>query len=392
LIVLAGGDGTFSCAAEAVAEAGLPLGLIPSGTANDLARTLDVPTDLAAACEVIAGGHFRRVDLGVMNGKPFFNVAHIGFGVAVARNQTDDRKKRFGVASYLLSVRDAIAAHEPFWCEIVCDGRRERHRLDQLTVGNGRHYGGGLTISADARIDDGMLDLYAIPPLPWWRALTLLPRLRAGPRRHDRGGLLMRGAEIEVHTEPTLPVDIDGEVEGATPARFSVLPGALRIFTPAASRANIAAEGEVIVLRDPAEAALNAVLMTCDEVAEEHAKAADMLGDGPDADMLRQAARRRRENAAQLRRVVRAHGDLPRAAHGERELVREGLAHIKALLADDRRRGIMADQANSERRLMDMCAAMPGDGDAACRALVAALYEDATATERALRAAAGDPS
>jgi YegS/Rv2252/BmrU family lipid kinase len=243
LIVLAGGDGTFSCAAEAVMEAGLPLGLIPTGTANDLARTLDLPADPAEACAVIAAGHSRRVDLGTLNGKPFFNAAHIGFAVAVARKHTDERKKRFGVAAYLLSVRDAVAAHEPFWCDIVCDGRRECRRLDQLTIGNGRHYGGGLTVSENASIDDGALDLYAIPPLPWWRALALLPRLRAGPRRRDRGVLLMRGAEVEVRTEPALPINVDGEVEGTTPARFGVLPGALTIFAPAASGYGTA-EGE----------------------------------------------------------------------------------------------------------------------------------------------------
>lgn len=233
LVVLAGGDGTLNCAAEALVESGLPFGLIPTGTANDLARTLGIPIDPAEACRIIVEGTRQRIDLGWVEGKLFFNVAHIGFGVAVAEQHTDERKQRFGVAAYLFSIRDALAAHRSFECELACDGETERRRLLQIAIGNGRHYGGGLTVSEDAAIDDGALDLYAVPPLPWWRILLLLPRLRFGPRANDRGILLRRGREIEVRTSRPLSIDTDGEITRSTPARFRVLPGALEVFVPA---------------------------------------------------------------------------------------------------------------------------------------------------------------
>lgn len=388
LIVLAGGDGTFSCAAPAVMASGLPLGLIPTGTANDLARTLGIPFDPVAACAVIAAGRRRRIDLGMQDGTPFFNVAHIGFGVAVAQKHTNRRKRLFGVAAYLFSVRDAFRAHAPFWCEIDCDGRRARHRLDQLAIGNGRHYGGGMTVAADAAIDDGTLDLYAIPPLPWWRVLALLPRLRQGFRPRDTGALLMRGREVAVRTEPPLPISMDGEIVGLTPAHFRVLPKALEVFVPDDAGAAPWALEDVMVLRDPAEAALNEILLACDEAAEEHAYAAGLLGDAPVAETLRQAAQRRRETAAVLRRIVRAHGDLPRAAHGERELVRTGLIQLKAMLAEDRLRAVAADQAVVARRVVEACARLPDDAEAESRTLVAALAAEAGATEQALQALA----
>ena len=233
LVILAGGDGTFNCAAEAMVECGRPLGLIPTGTANDLARTLGIPVDPAEACRIIVAGRRRRIDLGWVEGKLFFNVAHIGLGVAVAELHTDERKRRFGVAAYLFSIRDALATYRPFRCRIVCDGKVERHRLVQLAIGNGRHYGGGLTVSENAVIDDGLLDLYAVPPLPWWRLVLLLPRLRSGPRATDRGILLRHGREIEVRTRRSLPIATDGEItRRATPARFRVVPGALEVFVP----------------------------------------------------------------------------------------------------------------------------------------------------------------
>jgi hypothetical protein len=144
------------------------------------------------------------------------------------------------------------------------------------------------------------------------------------------------------------------------------------------------------VLRDPAEAALNAVLAACVAAAEEHANAAAMLDDDTDADMLRLVERRRRAAAAELRHMVRNQGDLPRTAHHERELVREGVTRVKAMLAGDRRRAIMGDQAEAERRLVEACTAMPEDAAEEHLALIATLREDAVATEQAFRSLAAD--
>ncbi|MBY0514894.1 MAG: hypothetical protein K2P78_13385, partial [Gemmataceae bacterium] len=97
LVVLGGGDGTLNAAADALAAAGKPVGVLPLGTANDLARTLGLPTDLAAAAQVIADGHTRRIDLGRVNGRPFFNVASIGLSVAVTRRLSKGSKGWLGV-------------------------------------------------------------------------------------------------------------------------------------------------------------------------------------------------------------------------------------------------------------------------------------------------------
>ena len=98
LVIIGGGDGTLSMAADALVDAQLPVGVIPLGTANDLARTLNLPLDPLAAAEVIAAGRQRRIDLGWVNGTHFFNVATIGLGVGVARRLTREAQTPLGRA------------------------------------------------------------------------------------------------------------------------------------------------------------------------------------------------------------------------------------------------------------------------------------------------------
>ncbi len=107
----------------------------------------------------------------------------------------------------------------------------------QIAVGNGRHYGGGMTIVDDAAIDDGRLDLYALPRLPGWRLLVFLPILRWGLHRPIESILSLHGREIEVEPDRPLEIDVDGEVRGRTPAHFRVVPRAIEVFVPGAASA-----------------------------------------------------------------------------------------------------------------------------------------------------------
>ena len=233
LVILAGGDGTMNAAAEALIECRLPLGILPTGTANDLARTLLIPTDLVAAAEVIAGGREHRIDLGRANDKYFFNVASIGLSAEVSRHHTAERKRRLWLLAYVLSIRDAWRTARPFRVRLRCDGRALQLRALQVAVGNGRHYGGGMTISADATIDDGWLDVYCLRPSSFWRLIALFPALRFGRLRRSERALVLRGRTIELETRRPQPVNTDGEIATRTPARFTVVPRALTVLVPA---------------------------------------------------------------------------------------------------------------------------------------------------------------
>lgn len=231
-VVVGGGDGTLNAAAGALAEAGLPVGVVPLGTANDLARTLGLPADPADACKVIAAGHTRRIDLGVVNGKPFFNAASIGLSVEVSRKLTRSAKGRWGWLAYLATAARVARYARPFRAEVRAGDEVHRVRAIQITVGNGRHYGGGLTVAEDAAIDDGRLDLYSLEVDRWWQLLRLLPALRSGTLAGHAGVRALRGTEFVVTTRHPRPVSADGEVVTSTPARFSIRKQALEVFVP----------------------------------------------------------------------------------------------------------------------------------------------------------------
>ncbi|MFN4088710.1 MAG: lipid kinase [Alphaproteobacteria bacterium] len=234
MIILGGGDGTLNHFAETVVNIGLPVGILPLGTANDLARTLGIPPDPMAAAAIIGAGATRVIDLGQVNGKLFFNVASIGLSVEVTKRLTRQFKRRWGVFSYPLAAVDAWRAMRSFRARIEAGDDRQSFRSLQLAVGNGRYYGGGMSVSEDAAIDDGVLDLYCMEPRPLARMAALLPAFRAGRHRANEAMHCVRAPEIAVETSRPMPVNTDGELTTTTPARFRVVPRALTVFVPGA--------------------------------------------------------------------------------------------------------------------------------------------------------------
>ncbi len=231
VIVVGGGDGTFNQLGAVLARCGRPVGILPLGTANDLAHSLNIPNDLVEAAEVIARGVTKRIDYGEANGVAFFNAANIGLGTSVDLELTPREKRRWGVVGYLRALRRAWKHNQPFLAEIVCDGRQRREYLMHLVVGNGRRHGGGILIHAEADLADGVFHLYGIRPQPWWR----LPRTAAGIWRGTQpGGAALRddGREIRISTSPPLPVAADGELITHTPTRFRVVTEAIEVFVP----------------------------------------------------------------------------------------------------------------------------------------------------------------
>lgn len=241
-VVVAGGDGTLNTAAAALVETALPLGILPMGTANDLARTLGIPEDPLKACEIIVHRRAHAIDLGCVNGQYFFNVAHIGLGERVSHQLSDEEKKKFGVLGYARSLVRTIREHRPFRAKVVCDGQTLRLRTIQITVGNGRHYGGGMTVHHEARIDDQRLDLYSIAPQHWTGLATLAPLLRFGRHTERNDVYTTSGRKIEIHTSRTMQIDTDGEITAVTPAYLHVVPGALQVYVPDQYLAQIKAD------------------------------------------------------------------------------------------------------------------------------------------------------
>ncbi|HYE48956.1 MAG TPA: lipid kinase [Azospirillaceae bacterium] len=232
LVVVGGGDGTLNAALPGLIDTGLPLGILPLGTANDLARTLGIPADPLEAARIAATADPRPVDVGEVNGVHFFNVASIGLSVDLARELTREMKARWGVLGYAIAGFRVLKRLRPFRADIRIGGVVHRVKSVQVGIGNGRHYGGGMTVEEDAAVDDGRLDVYSIDVRGWWELPLLYPAFRSGRHGRWENVHVWDCTEVEVATRRPLPVNTDGELTTATPARFRVLPGAVRIACP----------------------------------------------------------------------------------------------------------------------------------------------------------------
>lgn len=232
LVILGGGDGTLNAAAPALVQTGLPLGILPLGTANDLARTLGLPQDPAEAARVIVAGHTTRIDLGEVNGIFYFNVASIGFSARLARRLTSEAKRRWGALGYALVASRLVAESRPFLVEIEHDGKVDRARTVQVSVGNGRYYGGGMAVEESASADDGRLDVYSLEVPNAWRLVALAPALRRGTQGHSKYVRSFSTTQLTLKTRRVHEVNADGELVTTTPAHFHVRPRAVEVFVP----------------------------------------------------------------------------------------------------------------------------------------------------------------
>ncbi|KAA2235153.1 lipid kinase [Salinarimonas soli] len=232
LVIVGGGDGTMNAAAAGLIETRLPLGILPLGTGNDLARTLGLPLTLEAAADVIAAGHQAEIDVGEVNGLPFFNVASIGLSAELAVSLTGDLKRRWGRFGYAIAAMRVLTHAKPFRATIRSADGSARVVTLQVAVGNGRFYGGGNVIRSDARIDDANLDLYSLEMTRAWKLALMARSFRIGEHGAWREVRQVRAEEFDVITRRPKPVNADGEIITRTPARFRVLPKAVRVFVP----------------------------------------------------------------------------------------------------------------------------------------------------------------
>jgi len=232
LVIIGGGDGTLNAAVDGLVDTQLPLGILPLGTANDLARTLGIPNCLPDACKIIGTGQLRRIDLGWVNGKHFFNVASLGLSVQITQQLSKKAKRRWGVLAYAVTAIQVIWQARPFTAEIRLNGKSISVKTIQISVGNGRYYGGGMTVDYDAAIDDQKLDLYSLEIQHWWQILPLLPAIRQGQQTSWPGVRTAEGQEIEVYTHKPHAINTDGEITTHTPAKFRVIPHALGVLVP----------------------------------------------------------------------------------------------------------------------------------------------------------------
>ncbi|MDE2481313.1 MAG: YegS/Rv2252/BmrU family lipid kinase [bacterium] len=230
-IISAGGDGTLLRTIDTAIARGLPIGVIPLGTFNELARTLELPLDIEGAVRTIAAAHERTIDVARVNGTPFVNEASIGISSRITRLQTPELKQRFGAFGIVATAFQAFRHARPIHVDVEHDGECERLRTVQLTVANSHRFGGLVSV-ADAAIDDGWLDLYSVDIRSLHQAFAVARAIFGGKRTQADGLRTIRARAFTLRTKHAHRITADGEPAGVTPARFELEPKALRVYVP----------------------------------------------------------------------------------------------------------------------------------------------------------------
>ena len=238
MVVAAGGDGTLNEVINGIREnaAEACVGLLPLGTGNDFARTIGLPTDLDAAIEVLRAGHTRAVDLVRVTSdevRYFLNVSAGGFSGLVNEKLTPEMKKTWGPLAYLRSAAAALPELRAYRTTLAFDNT-ESLMLDlyNVVVANGRYVAGGTLIAPEASIDDGLLDIILIQQRSAPELALLAAQVAVGAHLSSESVVFRRAAKLTVNSKPGMWFNVDGELVGNEPARFEILPRALRFVVP----------------------------------------------------------------------------------------------------------------------------------------------------------------
>ena len=231
LVVVGGGDGTLSSAVGAFAYADAALGVLPLGTGNSFAQTLTIPQNLERALDIIAGGKVVDVDLGIVNGAYFSNVATIGLSANVARRTPKGLKRVLGPIAYLIIGAVQTVQHDAFVATIDDGERTVQLDTHQIIVANGRVFG-ATPITANAHVDNRSRAIVTLCGKSRWQVARMWVALLAGriDKLDDAVGSASSGCTITA--TPPQYIDVDGEVVTQTPARFSLAAEALRVLVP----------------------------------------------------------------------------------------------------------------------------------------------------------------
>ena len=248
-IVALSGDGMIGALADVLR--GLPeavLGVIPGGRGNDLARVLGIPDDREAAAAIIAAGHTRAVDLGVVDGGEHVNGSGPGGGgqafVGIASAGFDSDANRIanvapawlGGLVYVYGALGALISWKPARFEIELDPPGERRAFTGYSIGaaNSKTYGGGMRAAPDAMLDDGLLEVVLVESIGKLAFLTrILPKVFSGAHVREPGVHVFRAREIALSADRPFTMYADGDPIGELPVRVRALPGAVTMLTPA---------------------------------------------------------------------------------------------------------------------------------------------------------------
>jgi diacylglycerol kinase (ATP) len=244
-VVAVGGDGTVHEAVNGLLRGGAPAGtelaVVAQGTGDDFIRALGIPANAVAALSVAREGRARTIDAGRVRylspeggaAEAFFaSVAGVGMSGAVARRLNTTTKALGGRASGLIALVAVFARWSNVGMAVEVDGVGREGSMQDVLVANTPYHNGGMKLCPGAEPDDGLFDVLVIGDVSKTELVRIVPKLYRGTHLPHPKGELLRGRNVVVESERPLPIELDGEQPGTTPARFELLPGAVRVRVP----------------------------------------------------------------------------------------------------------------------------------------------------------------
>lgn len=231
--VVVSGDGLIGKVGGALARSGHPMGILPGGRGNDLARVVGIPADPADAVAVLAADERRMIDVGEVNGERFLCIASCGFD-SDANRIANDAKAIRGPLVYAYAAVKALWQWQPATFTVSVDGAEREFRGYSVAVGNSKAYGGGMFVAPDALLDDGLLDVVTTGCVSKGRFLANLPKVFKGAHIGEDEVDCVRGAAVTIAADRPFAVYADGDHITDLPATLGVLPRSLELIAPTA--------------------------------------------------------------------------------------------------------------------------------------------------------------
>jgi YegS/Rv2252/BmrU family lipid kinase len=236
LVVAFGGDGLIGAVAAALRGTDGVLGVLPGGRGNDFARTLGIPLDPVAACDVLSGGLVRALDMGEAGGRTFIGIASCGFDSDANRIANETRLVRGNLVYAYGALRALIGWREATFT-IELDGGITRIATGYtVAAANSKAYGGGMWLAPHASLDDGQLDLVVVGAVTKLRFLRLLPTVFKGEHVHQPEVQVMRCREARISAERPFTMYADGDPIADLPVTVRALGGAVKVMVPSDER------------------------------------------------------------------------------------------------------------------------------------------------------------
>jgi diacylglycerol kinase (ATP) len=229
LVVAVGGDGTVNETASALVGSNAILGIVPCGSGNGLSRFLNIPMDIQQSIENLNTGKTALIDSAQADGKPFFNMAGMGFDAHIAEVFAHGKKR--GFITYIKSSLQEILKYKSQTYHIEIDGAIYERKAFMLSFANSSQYGNNAHISPQASVQDGLIDVCIIKPFPLWIFPALGIRMFTKTTNKSKFVEIIKGKHIVIKRDEPGPIHLDGEpMQAGAQVEINILPGSLKVI------------------------------------------------------------------------------------------------------------------------------------------------------------------